>query len=299
MFDKGIELDEDELYHLDSIILSAGVLVAVVFFVVLFLILFGEKLSYIRAIIKGVETVRDGNYGYNLPIEGNNELTRLAEAVNYLSESERAVKEREKRLGEEREELIRTLSHDIRTPLTSILSYSELMCDKVEITDTEMKEYSTLVRQKALQIKDMTDILLDGGRRNAEYFDNAELLIKQLAKEFEEMLEDDFDISVVIFGCEELSGSFDVQELRRIFDNLVSNVKKYADPQAKVELVISGNGHGLEIKQRNAVNQNVAPAESYKMGINSIRRIAQSYEGGAEVTLAEGFFEIKITLSKF
>lgn len=299
LFDQGIELDENQLYHLDSVVFNGSLFIAVAFFVILFVILFGEKLSYIRTIIKGVDAVRSGNYCYNLPIHGNNELTRLAEAVNYLSESERAVKERERKLGEEREELIRTLSHDIRTPLTSILSYSELMCDKAEITDAEMKEYLTLVRQKALQIKDMTDILLDGGKRNAELFDDAKLLMEQLAGEFEEMLDDSFDLSVDILGCDELSGYFDVQELRRVFDNLASNVKKYADPKRSVELVIEKNEQDIQIKQKNAVNQNAVPGESYKMGINSIRRIAQSYDGSAEVIQNDDFFEIIITLSKF
>jgi len=121
-WNRDIALDEEQLYHLDAVVFSVSLAVSVIFFVVLFLTLFGERLSYIGEIIRGVDVMRRGEFGQRLPIEGNNELTALAEAINYLSETEQTVKEKEKRLQEEREELIRTLSHDIRTPLTSVMS---------------------------------------------------------------------------------------------------------------------------------------------------------------------------------
>ena len=161
-------------------VFSASLAVAVIFFVVLFLVLFGERLSYIGVIIRGVEIMRRGEFGYRLPIEGNNELTSLAEAINYLSETEQAVKEKERRLYEEREELIRTLSHDIRTPLTSIVSYTEFFSRKEQYTSDEFAEYLALVREKADQIKNLTDILLDGGKREPVFFENAKLLITQI-----------------------------------------------------------------------------------------------------------------------
>ena len=112
-WEQEISLDEDALYHLNVVVFSASLVISVIFFVVLFLILFGERISYIRTIIKGVDILRQGNLDHRLPIEGNNELTRLAEEINYLSETEQAIKEKEHRLQEEREELIRTLSHAV------------------------------------------------------------------------------------------------------------------------------------------------------------------------------------------
>ena len=150
---KGIELDTEQYYHLDNIILGSGIVISLAFFIILFLAMFGEKLAYIRTLIKGVDTLRRGKLGHTLPIEGNNELTTLAEEINYLSLAELEIKEKEKRLNEDKEELVRALSHDIRTPLTSIMSYTELLSGGGEIAPEQQKEYLALVAKKSLQIK--------------------------------------------------------------------------------------------------------------------------------------------------
>ncbi len=245
----------------------------------------------------GVEILRDGNYGEQVELRGNNELTELAEAVNYLSESEQKLKEKEKRLYEEREELIRTLSHDIRTPLTSIMSYTELLGQKERLTVEEQQEYRCLVAKKTEQIKNLTDILLDGGHREPEFFEDARLLFEQLADEFEAELEDDFTPVTELSYVGAFSGNFDVGELRRIFDNLISNVKKYAEPSEPVELTISKKDEGIVIRQSNRIAKDKQPSESYKMGLYSIRRIAQNYGGTVEVRDENGKYEIIITLS--
>lgn len=298
-FYNDIILDDDQFYHLETTFFSVSLAVSVIFFAILFIALFADKLSYIRKIIKGVDTLRCGDFGHIISLEGNNELTRLAESVNYLSESERQIKKKEKQLYEEKEELIRTLSHDIRTPLTSIMSYTEFLAAKESCTAEEQREYLDLVQRKTEQIKQLTDILLDGGRRNVEHFDNASLLFEQLVNEFEEALEDNYKVSAELVGINDLSGSFDVQELRRIFDNLISNVQKYADPSRTVSLSVMRTESGIIIKQKNSAKPIVEPSESHRMGINSIRRIAHNYDGGAEVKRTDTEFEIKITLSKF
>ena len=62
-----------------------------------------------------------------MPIEGDNELKELAESINFLSETERRLRQLETELQAEKEQLIRDLSHDIRTPLTAMLSYSDYL----------------------------------------------------------------------------------------------------------------------------------------------------------------------------
>ena len=217
--------------------------------------------------------------------------------MNYLSESERNLREKEKRLYEEREELIRTLSHDIRTPLTSIMSYTELLGQKETLTVEEQQEYRCLVAQKTEQIKKLTDILLDGGHREPEFFEDARLLFEQLADEFESELEDRFQISSELSFVTAFSGNFDFGDLRRIFDNIISNIKKYAEPAEIVELVISKTDSGVAIRQMNSIIKNKKSTESYKMGLYSVRRIAQNYGGTVEVRDENEKYEILITLS--
>ena len=284
---------EDWLFHL-SLLVSVG------FFLLLFLFLLGERLSYIREIIKGIHALRSGQEDYVVPVEGRNELTQLAEAVNYLSETQRQVREEERGLQEEKEKLIRTLSHDIRTPLTSIMAYSELLIGEAD-ADQEQRSRLELIRKKAEQIKELTDILLDGGRRNVETFEDASLLMEQLAAEFQEVLEDEYCVSVELTGCGRFGGSFDVQELRRIFDNLISNIQKYADSEYPVLLNLAVTEGGLAVRQSNyilAEPRQEGKRESYQIGLNSIRRIAHNYGGRVDVIEDGEIFEITVTLSE-
>ena len=295
-FQHDIFMDDIAWYELDNTIRGMGGVVSSFFFLILFFALFSERLTYIRKITAGVDERRKGNYGIRVELAGNNELTELAEAINYLSESEQKIKEKEKRLNEEKEELIRTLSHDIRTPLTSIMSYTELFATKDRLTDEQQQEYLTLVRKKTARIKELTDILLDGGKREVEYFEDARLLFEQLADEFEETLEDVFQLSIVLPVADAFSGSFDIGELRRIFDNLISNIQKYAEPAGKVELTICKNKNGIIIRQSNDVRK-MPSLDSHKMGLQSIKRIVQNYGGTIKVNQSEEMFEIIITLS--
>ena len=296
LFMRDIVLTEAQYAQLDDWVFHLSLLVSVAFFIILFLFLLGERLSYIREVLAGIDALRSGQEDYVVPLEGSNELTQLAEAVNYLSRTQREVKEQERVLNEEQEQFIRALSHDIRTPLTSIMAYSELLTGANTVDPQEQTRYLELIQHKAGQIKDMTDILLDGSKRNPEYFEDARLLIEQLTAEFEEMLEDGFSIEASL-DCPAFPGTFDVQELRRIFDNLVSNVQKYADPDRPVKISISLEGVQLLIRQENAVRERIAPADGYQIGLRSIQRIAQNYAGQVDVQKDDAAFAITITLS--
>ena len=296
LFMRDIVLTEAQYAQLDDWVFHLSLLVSVAFFIILFLFLLGERLSYIREVLAGIDALRSGQEDYVVPLEGSNELTQLAEAVNYLSRTQREVKEQERVLNEEKDQFIRALSHDIRTPLTSIMAYSELLTGANTVDPQEQTRYLELIQHKAGQIKDMTDILLDGSKRNPEYFEDARLLIEQLTAEFEEMLEDGFSIEASL-DCPAFPGTFDVQELRRIFDNLVSNVQKYADPDRPVKISISLEGVQLLIRQENAVRERIAPADGYQIGLRSIQRIAQNYAGQVDVQKDDAAFAITITLS--
>lgn len=291
-----ITLSEMQSFSIGAWIQSISFAAAVLLFVVLFLVLVGQKIAYLKEIIQGIESLRTHRMNYEIPLEGNNELTELAESINYLSKTERELREKEAQMREERENLIRALSHDIRTPLTAILSYSEYLNAKEEISKQEMEEYIVLVQQKSEQIKKLTNLLLDAKDRTLETIDNGKLLMEQLADEWEVGLEDEFQCEVHLERCPGFSGEFDIQELRRIFDNLASNIQKYADAEKSIYLNISEKDGRLLIEQKNACRQDVGLVESYKIGIDSIRKIAEGYGGHVEVVHTETSFAITIIL---
>ena len=184
-------------------------------FACLFLVLLSDRIAYIRKITDGIDTLHDPENSVSIPLEGNNELTALAQAINKMSEARHQLRQKEQALAEEKEQLVRSLSHDIRTPLTSILAYSELLAQQAE---GAQKAQLTTIRSKAEQIRDLTAVLLDGTRRNLEEFDDGKLLMEQVAAEFEEELENAFSVHIDFEHCPAFSARLDVQELRRQCD---------------------------------------------------------------------------------
>lgn len=297
-FEHDIPMTEFDWMEVDRWIFGVATILSVSLFCILFLSRLGERLAYIRKITQGIDAMRAGETDTTIELEGNNELTQLAGAINYMSAAQQEIRRKEQALAQEKEQLVRTLSHDIRTPLTSILAYSEYLAEEDGISAEQRKTHLRMIRKKAEQIRDLTDILLDGRKRNPERFEDARLLMEQLAAEFEGDLEESFAVQVGLSGCGPFAGTFDVQELRRIFDNLSSNVRKYADPGQPVRLAIRVED-GLMIQQANAVGTADLQEDSYKLGLHSIRRLAQHYGGSVDIRQDAAEFEITITLRNF
>lgn len=293
---NNIVLNENMEWTIHSWIQSVSFAAAVFLFVVLFLFLVGQKVAYLKDIIQGIDALRTHRMNYEISLEGNNELTQLAESINYLSQTERELREKEMEMQEDKEQFVRALSHDIRTPLTSILSYSEYLKGQEELSKKEIEDYILLVQQKTEQIKILTNQLLDEGRRQLEKVENGKLLMQQLVDEWETSMEGVCECNMYLEKCPEFSCEVDIQELRRIFDNLASNIVKYADTQKEVFLSVLQKENRLVIEQSNICRQSTKQAESYKIGIKSIRRIAESYGGYVEVIHDESAFKIEIAL---
>ena len=298
-FYNDVEMTEFDWLEVDRWTFSVSAMISAAFFSLLFLVLLGDRMAYIRTLTKGIDALRMGQENYTIPLQGRNELTELADAINYMSATQQQLREKEQTLAREKEQLIRTLSHDIRTPLTSVLAYSEYLAEADDLPYDEQKQYLQMIQKKAEQIRDLTELLLDGGKRNIERFADAHLLMEQLAAEFEEALEERFSVRVDLSGCPSFAGAFDVQELRRIFDNLSSNVQKYADPNTPVCLKIGVDAEGLHILQTNGIREEADGQTGYQLGINSIRRIAQHYGGRVSVLQDANDFSITVTLSDF
>lgn len=293
---KDILLTESQRWMLNSWIPNVSFVMAAILFVFLFLLLTGQRLRYIRDIILGIEALRMHRMDYEIPLEGNNELTELAERINFLAKTEKELQVKENLLREEREGFIRAMSHDIRTPLTVIKSYSEYMQNKESVSEEEIRQYAELIDQKAVQLKEMTDRLLNGGRA-LEKIENGKFLMEQLVSEWELMLEEEFNCDIDMSGCPEFAGEYDIQELRRVFDNLASNVKKYADVIDPVVLTVYKEADFLVIDQTNRLRKEIAEVESNGIGLDNIRKIVEQYQGTMNVEQSSEFFRITLQIS--
>lgn len=270
---------------------------SVIVFLAIFLFFLAQKVSYIIYITNGVKNLKQNNMNFLIEVKGNNELTDLAESINYLALSQRQLFKEEQLLKQERENMIRSLSHDIRTPLTSILSYSDYLSTKQNLSKDDITDYIKLVKSKSEQIKILTDKLLGKKNDNTKIIENGKLFMEQLAYQWEEILEDKFKCIIDLTECNDFKCIFKIEDLTRIFDNITSNIEKYADNTKEVYLEISHKNQKLFITQQNYIKNVEQIVESHKIGLKNIEEIVQSYDGCFKIFKDDNIFKITICLN--
>ncbi len=155
----------------------------------------------------------------------------------------------EERLKSERmkTELITNVSHDIKTPLTSIINYANLIGEKTK-DDEETAEYSKVLLRQSERLKRLIEDLIEASKASTGNLDvtlspcDASVFLSQVSGEYEEKLSQAGLTLVVSEPKEEIAIMADGRRMWRIFDNLMNNICKYAQPSTRVYLSLEKQG---------------------------------------------------------
>lgn len=285
-----------------SVIDGVSLIGAIIVFLGIFLFLIGQRFAYILEINTAIQKLEGGDLSYRIDVTGEDEISDLADSLNHLAYTLEVYMKKEEELKKERIELIQSLSHDIRTPLTAIISYSDFIQNKRYDSIEKLEDYIGIIQSKAFQIKELTELLFDTDKSTSvltteEVFDGY-LLVEQLLQEYEDILEDEgFKVEVSLNLLGEFKTRLHPQDMVRIFDNLSSNIIKYAEPTQPVALVVTRNNDVLELVERNTMRMEAnSTVESHGIGIKSIEQLAKKYEGTVNILEEEGIYEITIAL---
>ncbi|MGL5379557.1 HAMP domain-containing sensor histidine kinase, partial [Clostridium sp.] len=211
-YDSSTISDPEFLYWLQLICILATIII----FFTFFLLFLGQKISYILSITNAIQILKEGDLSFKIDSIGNDELTDLADTINSFSMALKNYRENEERLKKEKDELIRSLSHDIRTPLTAIISYSDFIKDKKYNSPEKLNSYIEIIQNKAYQIQDLSSLLLNPNSTQDKSSDNSlldgKLLFEQFISEFTDALEDnDFKIDLDKLGLINFKTKVNVQ----------------------------------------------------------------------------------------
>lgn len=208
----------------------------------------------------GVERVKSGDINYQIPVDDSkNPLNLFAKDINSLSEGlENAVDEMLKS-EKLKTELISNVSHDIKTPLTSIITYVDLI-KKEDVQPENVKEYIEVLDQKSQRLKTLTDDLFEAAKATsgAMKMDATQIdlgsLVNQAIGEFSEKLEkSDLDVRNNIEG-DTLYVIADGKLTWRIMENLLGNVSKYALAGSRVYIDAKDLGNTISVIVKNISN---------------------------------------------
>lgn len=206
---------------------------------------------------KGAERIANGDLNYQIDTEKLPwDLAKQAAALNAISEGmEKAVNERMKS-DHFRTELITNVSHDLKTPLTSIINYVDLL-KKLEITDQPTAEYIDVLDRKSQRLKALTEDLVEASKAAAGVLSvtlealDANQMVQQCLGEYEERL-DAAGLSLKTnFLPKSVHIRADGRHLWRVLDNLLGNCCKYAMPGTRVYLDMEDTGAQVTISLKN------------------------------------------------
>lgn len=184
------------------------------------------------------------------------EFRRFGDTLNQISNGMQCAVGEQMKSERFRTELITNVSHDIKTPLTSIINYVDLL-SREEIANPEAKEYLEVLERQSVRLKKLIEDLLEAskassGTLNVQWEDcEVGVMLTQAAGEYEERLEKN-DLELVLRQPEETLVIWaDGRHLWRVFDNLLNNINKYAQPGTRVYLDLEQNGGQLAVIFRN------------------------------------------------
>lgn len=298
-----IAIGDSSQNHERNVFLIGSLILAGVAFVLVMLL-------YIRSITERIITLSEeatviGAGDLEAPINtaGGDEISLLAGEMDHMRRSVIERMGNEKRAWEANSELITAISHDIRTPMTSLIGYLELLTEG-NYSDAETGgRFAASAYGKALELKELTDELfkyfLVFGRSELdmarERYD-ARLLLEQLVGEAAFDLKDaGFEVEQIDFSGEAAIVA-DPMYLKRVMDNLVSNAKKYADKSSPVVFLSELKDGKLSLCVSNTIAQKVSRVESTKIGLRTCEKIMQSMGGSFSTTADELHFMAELTL---
>ena len=212
---------------------------------------------------------------------------RLTRRVTRLSEAVGAAGTRnEQTAWQANSDLITAMSHDIRNPLTSLIGYLDLLEMSQDRLPEDLRSYVLASRDKAYQLKDLTGEMFryflvfsrSEQETHPEPYD-AQILCAQLLGECAaELRSRGFDVNLMPLTTP-CTVTTDVQMLKRVTDNLLSNMKKYADPAAHLTVLAECENGRLHICFANRARKELARVESNHIGLRTCEAILQLLGG--------------------
>lgn len=291
---------EDILYYWAAILSG---LISFAVFSLCFIAFVHRKLRDIKRLKRELDILAGGDLKYPVTVKGGDELGELAAGVDQMRRSILAHQEAEDQMRSANSQLVTAMSHDLRTPLTSLLGYLELLDRGKYQNEAQLQHFIRQSLGKTLQIKDMADKLFEYFLVYSSEWEQPDMetadadgLFQQFWGEYAFSLENEGFSVDCDFG--ELKGAVQVNLdlIRRAFDNLYSNLRKYADRTRPLRLICRREGDTARLELSNAVSPQRNKKESTNIGLDTCRRILQYHGGSFHAEETDGQFRVTVAL---
>ena len=289
-----------DIFNITSVILAMSVLILVV------MLHFRRVTVRILKLAEDVNAVAEGDMDRHIHQDGRDELGKLCSNVEMMRSNIVTNLAKERAALDSNAELITSMSHDLRTPLTVLLGYIDVM--KSHSTDGVMKEYLDASESTAMRLKKLSDDLFNyflvfGGDISSIKLESYDcpMLLEQLLSEHVLLLREmgytvNFSLDE---GAADLVGytvNTDAPQLMRVIDNLFSNIGKYADKTAPVSILIEIKGGKCQLLFTNKVKSDLENAKSNGIGIKTCEKLCSAIRADFSVERERDTFVARLGL---
>ena len=281
-----------------AIVLAVLVLVAVI------MLYFHRLTGRITRLASDVNEVALTDMNKPIRADGKDEIAGLSENVENMRSSILNSLAKEREAMNANTQLITALSHDVRTPLTVLLGYIDVM--KGATDDPKMQEYLRASESTAIRLKEMSDdlfnyfLIFGRGSEGVEWEEvDAVTLLDQIFSEYGVILREKgyaLNIKADLTADHPLTVRADIGKLTRIFGNLFSNILKYADAGRPVEITAELSDDSIIINISNGISRDATGAESNGIGLRTCAKLAELMELKFRSEARDEVFTATVTL---
>ncbi len=267
--------------------------------------LYGSLRKYIRIIqgqytkmLDAAHSVADGNL--QTQIEGDwGMFSPFQEELSAIQSGFLSAVEEEVKSQRMRTELITNVSHDLKTPLTAIITYTELLQEE-GVTETQRKEYLEVLQRKSLRLKTLIEDLFEVSKATsgnvAFHTEKVDIchLVRQMYLEYEDKAKDAGLVFRFQFPEQKVFLMLDGDKTSRIFDNLYTNIIKYAMPDSRVYVSVVQDAEEVRVELKNISGYELnIPAESLTERFVRGDSARSSEGSGLGLAIARSFVELQ------
>ncbi len=242
-----------------------------------------RKVKYINILKQEVLNMSQGDLSHAMTIMSHDELAILAQEMDTLRITLASNSQNEARIKEAHQEMITCLSHDLRTPLTALRGYLDILCLHCYKDEKQMDHYLNSCIEKTEQIKYLSNKTFE---YSLVYNDDlipsletisSESFIQYIEEHLEYLELEGFKIEKEI-TISSVQLQLDLSMMKRMMDNICSNIQKYARKEQPIYLQISIEKGNLKIVFENEKKEINHEVESNKIGLKSVKKIIEIHQ---------------------
>ena len=279
-----------------------------------------KYIGYFNQIVKNINDIVQGKNVENLDISGKSVFVKLAANVNELKQGLKISQREQVKSERLKSELITNVSHDLRTPLTSLITYSNLLKSE-NVTEEERRNYIDIIDRKSKRLKVLIEDLFEASKMASG---NIELvkteveivqLLQQAMAEYDEKIAASQLQFRVSYDDPPIYAVVDGQKLWRVFDNLIGNILNYSLPHTRVYIDVQNKQNQIDITFKNVSQYELGgnvdelferfkrgdqsrQTEGSGLGLAIAKSIIDLHEGSMEIDVDGDLFKVYIILRK-